>query len=587
MKQFWLEKKNCTGCGMCSNICPKSAITMRPDKCGFLYPEILDSCIDCGLCEKYCNNRTNNITNNTFRRRVYAIWSRDKDTRFCSTSGGAFSEIAIHVLSNNGVVVGAQYTKENTVEHVVITKVEELNRIRQSKYIQSDSRSIYKEIKELLEDGIQVLFCGTPCQLGALIAFLGNKKPDNLIALDFICRGVNSPKALESWIREIESDNKNKVCKVWFKYKSEGWKKSPKVTRVDFVNGDSAVYKGKDNLFMCCYLDYNLMMRPCCSNCQFKGKTGLSDITLADYWGLDSNADDDKGTSMLIVNTEKGFGLLKSISDRIETKETMLIGIDGINQSYNSSVAISDNNISFLEALDHMKFSEAFEKYANAPENNRNHTNIVFNGSVFSAGKRRIRRITFKSKMRRKGISYPKNGIFNKGKKTAVQTGKNCTISISDGLRMDYNRPQNADIFSLLRMGDESSFIVNGDAQIYYGADIQLFNGATFEMGSSFINSRCKIRCHHHIKIGSRCAISHDFTVMDSSAHEINGKMDTSEVIIGDHVLIGTRVIVLPGVHIGDGAIVAAGSVVTKDVPSECMVAGNPAKVIKENIEWK
>ena len=56
---------------------------------------------------------------------------------------------------------------------------------------------------------------------------------------------------------------------------------------------------------------------------------------------------------------------------------------------------------------------------------------------------------------------------------------------------------------------------------------------------------------------------------------------------IGNKVWIATGAMILPGVKIGDGAIVAAGAVVTKDVPERCMVAGIPAKVIKENVEWK
>ena len=56
---------------------------------------------------------------------------------------------------------------------------------------------------------------------------------------------------------------------------------------------------------------------------------------------------------------------------------------------------------------------------------------------------------------------------------------------------------------------------------------------------------------------------------------------------IGNKVWIATNALILPGVSIGDGAIVAAGAVVTKDVPAKCMVAGVPARVVKENVEWK
>ncbi len=139
----------------------------------------------------------------------------------------------------------------------------------------------------------------------------------------------------------------------------------------------------------------------------------------------------------------------------------------------------------------------------------------------------------------------------------------------------------------LLRMDKQSEIIVNGNFCFYYDADIILFKNAKLYLGNSFINSNAKIRCHSSITIGDNCAISHDFIVMDSNAHYLENDKKTKPVIIEDNVWIGTRVIVLSGVTIGEGAVVAAGSVVTKDVPAHSLVGGNPAKIIKENIKWK
>lgn len=140
---------------------------------------------------------------------------------------------------------------------------------------------------------------------------------------------------------------------------------------------------------------------------------------------------------------------------------------------------------------------------------------------------------------------------------------------------------------SILTLGKDSRVIVRGSFDFYYGADVQLFDGAVLTLGDSFINSDCKVRCHDSITIGDGCAISHDFTVMDSNAHILNGSRGTAPVVIGDHVWIGTRVTVLPGVNIGDGAVVAAGALVTKDVPAGALVGGVPAKVIHEHVEWE
>ncbi len=140
---------------------------------------------------------------------------------------------------------------------------------------------------------------------------------------------------------------------------------------------------------------------------------------------------------------------------------------------------------------------------------------------------------------------------------------------------------------SLLRLDYESKLTVHGDAKIYYGADIILFSGSEFSIGNSYINSNSTIRCHNKISIGDDCAISHHFTVMDSNAHSVNGKEQTSPVTIGNHVWIGTHVTVLQGVTIGDGAIIGAGAVVTKDVPPGCLAAGVPAVIKKKNVEWE
>lgn len=141
---------------------------------------------------------------------------------------------------------------------------------------------------------------------------------------------------------------------------------------------------------------------------------------------------------------------------------------------------------------------------------------------------------------------------------------------------------------SILRMDADTELITEGSFSFYYGADIILFKGAKLKLGKgSFINSDCKIRCHESITIGDHCAISHDFTIMDSDAHKINDVKSVRPIVIGNHVWIGTRVTILKGVNVGDGAIIAAGAVVTKDVPANTMVAGVPAKVIKENIRWE
>ncbi len=140
---------------------------------------------------------------------------------------------------------------------------------------------------------------------------------------------------------------------------------------------------------------------------------------------------------------------------------------------------------------------------------------------------------------------------------------------------------------TLLRLDKDSNLNINGSFTLYYGCDVILFEGAELNVGTTFINSDAKIRCHKSITIGDDCAISHDFTIMDSNAHYLDGDNKTKPIIIEDHVWIGTRVTILSGVKVGKGAVIAAGSVVTKDVPAGSLVGGNPARIIRENVEWK
>lgn len=177
---------------------------------------------------------------------------------------------------------------------------------------------------------------------------------------------------------------------------------------------------------------------------------------------------------------------------------------------------------------------------------------------------------------------------LNKTNEDFLKLDDKAIIYLGGTLTLGKNRVGGNGRSSILRMDKDSVLQINGNFSFYYGADIILFQGAKLILGkNSYVNSDCKIRCQKEIRIGNGCAISHDFTVMDSDFHRINGKDMTESVVIRDHVWIGTRVTVLKGVTIGEGSIIAAGSVVTKDIPSNCVAAGVPARVIKEDVMWE
>ncbi len=318
--------------------------------------------------------------------KIFASWSKDAVTRYTSTSGGIFTELAKCIINEGGLVAGARYNEQCTVEHCLVDNLEDLEKLRQSKYMSSDPKNIYREIKSALADGRLVGYCGSPCQVAGLLSYLG-RDYDNLITIDFICRGMNSPKAFKAWLSEEEEKEKSRAVKVWFKYKEGGWKTSPLRTRVDYEDGHNVVYEGNNNLFMYGYLFSNLYIRPCCGDCKFKGLPRQADVTLADFWKIEEELDDDKGTSMVLVNSDKGETLLGKISQKLIIHEKSYDDIIKGNPMFSDSATVPKKAHYFLADLDRLSFSSALKKYNGHPDQ---HRRMSFLGKVKSKVKRLI-----------------------------------------------------------------------------------------------------------------------------------------------------------------------------------------------------
>lgn len=140
---------------------------------------------------------------------------------------------------------------------------------------------------------------------------------------------------------------------------------------------------------------------------------------------------------------------------------------------------------------------------------------------------------------------------------------------------------------TLLLMSESSELHVLGNFALFYGCDVQIFKGGKLYLGSGFVNSDTKIRCRNKIVIGEDVAISHNVLIIDCNGHNLDCKEDVGKPIhIGNHVWIGSKCIILKGVTIGDNAVIAAGTIVTKDVPPNVLYGGNPARIIRENCTW-
>nr|WP_295305770.1 Coenzyme F420 hydrogenase/dehydrogenase, beta subunit C-terminal domain [uncultured Blautia sp.] len=303
----------CTGCGMCSNICPHHAITMSENEFGFIYPVIGDNCIRCGLCIRKCP-ANNIIKKNKEKQSVFASWTNDKNSRRNSTSGGVFSELAKCIIQQGGVVVGVQWSEDFSPKHVVIEREYEIDKLKGSKYAQSDTNNIYSKVKRLLIDGRKVLFSGTPCQIAALKSFLGFEY-SNLYTVDLVCHGVPSSKMLLKHYSEIHDE---KVTNVYLRFKDPYWDYT--YVRIEYIDG----YKYQkltinDDFFNLFNIGYSL--RKSCHNCKYTSTNRVSDITLADFWGYMPKSfkalSYNNGTSCVIINSENGKALFELIKENV------------------------------------------------------------------------------------------------------------------------------------------------------------------------------------------------------------------------------------------------------------------------------
>lgn len=349
----------CVACCACVSVCPQNAINLSEDL-GHYYPRVdTELCNGCELCTRVCPITGHNGTLHDTTPLVYAAWSKNPVTRINSTSGGIFTELCRYVLSLGGSIFGAEYGDHHIVRHTRVNSEFGINSIRQSKYVESRLDNIYCDVKSDLDSGKYVLFSGTPCQNAGLKAYL-SKEYDKLICVDFICRGSNMILAYKKWLEYLESEYSSAISKVWFKNKILGWNNFS--TRVEFKNGKIHSSDRNSDIYMRGYLKDNLYIRPSCGHCKFKSNFRCSDITLADFWGIDKILDNDCGTSMVLVNTDLGKWIFSKISSNIVFIEKDLSQAIKKNPMYEKSVKINPKAKEFMELLHNDTFVIAYAK---------------------------------------------------------------------------------------------------------------------------------------------------------------------------------------------------------------------------------
>ena len=352
------NKQDCCGCTACASICPNKCITMEQDSEGFLYPIVnKDACCDCHLCEKKCpvigkekklavigedKHETNRKALNGLDSvpQAYVCFNNDGTIRENSTSGGVFSVLAEYVLRKNGIVCGVIIDDEHKIVHAFAEYKKELVRMRRSKYVQSDQKGIYLQIKKELLKGRYVLYSGTPCQVAGLKSFLG-KEYKELITVDIFCHGVGSPAYWDKYVSYMQKKMNSRIREIRFREKTYGYNSA--CLAIYFENGKSS-HKGHDDDLYWSPFSKNMIYRPSCYSCAFKTVNHVSDFSIGDYWNVSEFPKEyaaANGCSLVLCHSKKSDELLHELKKEISIHEVELGEAMDINGGHQPSMLIA------------------------------------------------------------------------------------------------------------------------------------------------------------------------------------------------------------------------------------------------------
>lgn len=600
------DKNACCGCNACGDVCSKEAIRFERDDEGFLYPVVDKAkCVDCGLCDKVCPElHAKEMQKNEFAEpKCWAAAHKNNFIRFDSTSGGAFSACANQIYARHGFVGGALRDENKRLIQFISDNREDLEKLRSSKYSQSDAQGFYKAVRAAAETGRPVLVCGTPCQMVALRAFLG-KDYTNLYIMDFICRGLDSPLPGRAFVKWQEEREGSPVVYSKAKNKELGWHKL--TNKVVHANG-KITYWTKDNSPMThCYLNTNAFCRPSCYACPFKGVPRYADISVADCWGAEKffkgPLAQDIGTSLVMVNNSKGRELFEM------AKGSMFV------QPMDWKV-VRGGNPMIDKPLPPPKYPRE-EVFAAIREKGFQGLMNKFVLPDWDARKKR----TFKQRVRARISRFVSlcrsahyiqcntlyllwrwvcdNGLFNvlrggylfRVQRTNAHLQLRGKAKLGGDLIFGGGPLRYPPTGSALQIQRGATLRTMGRVAIGYGACVEVFKNCELQIGAGFgANIGLTIVCGDKIVIGDDVMCGRNVTLRNTNGnHPMNipGAKNSKPLIIGDHVWFCENSTVMAGVKIGSGAVVGAHAVVYNNVPPNTLVMGNPAKVVMENVQW-
>ena len=354
----------CTACTACKHACPVHAIEMKKNRQGFLYPSINENiCIKCGKCSKVCPIENKPLLNEFAD--CYATYNKDDNQRLKSTSGGIFYLLSEQILSEGGLVFGAAYNDTNQVIHRSIEKISDISYLQGAKYVQSELKDTFIEAEKVLKVGRKVLFSGTPCQIAGLKSYLG-KEYDNLLTVDLICHGVPSPLAWDKYLeyRKEKDGQDEKAHRINLRSKVSGWSYYAYSVDFQYKNGDVYQKKNGEDPYMRAFVS-NMTLRPSCNECDFKGMERCSDFTLGDFWGIwniKPEMDDNKGTSLVVVHSDKGREYWEKIKEACISQQVTAEDSYRENMSMMKASPVHPERDEVLEQLNEKSFDVVEEK---------------------------------------------------------------------------------------------------------------------------------------------------------------------------------------------------------------------------------
>ena len=600
------DKTKCCGCNACGDICPKHAIAFKIDSEGFWYPEVdMDKCVDCGLCEKTCPViNAKDIKKNDYETPKCIVANhKNIEVRFDSTSGGMFSAYAEWAFSNGYYVGGAIWTDSFSAVNYISNNKEDLVKLRNTKYFQSDAQSFYRKVKELLQAGEKVLICNLPCQIAALKAFLV-KNYDNLITVDLFCRGINSPMVFKKFLESLEKKYNSKVVYIKPKSKDLGWHRL--TLKIVFENGQT-YYGTKDvDFYTKAFLRSNCITRPSCYDCQFKGFPRVADLSIGDFWyssGIKTKAtklDDNMGTSAVLINSKKGEELMKLVSRKLQLEDESLDVIIKGNPALVYSIDKEKvNREQFYEKVRNEDFIKVVEFLFPNQLSTTNKIRNIIRAWYYEI----VKYAHFRPKPIWQFIKY--NFLCKQVNNISLKEGRVfyitrfCDIELQKGSLLQLNGSflfgnsvfKHTHKESRLRIKPGGIMIIDGEWSCGDGANIEVFgSGQLIIKKSVWANVNLCIICMDKILLDEWAMIGRDVTIRDNNGgHPIGiyGSRTKMPIVIGKHAWLTSNCTIMMGVKIGDGAIIGSNSLVTSSIPSNCIANGSPAKVTQKDILWR